>query len=1158
MPRAKKTVGDAKAGPEKAIRDLWNKIPIKGLYDFIKEKNPEGKWAFTQSGIKGCCLWHEEDSASFSLSFDKKIGKCFGCGKIVFDIPHFISKLTGMDKNLTLSELISVFKLEGVITPEVQNTYKMMNNVAEMKKEAAIAFNDVITRIYDAGGVAPEGYEYCQEAYDYLVNERKLNPQHTPSMPVGILLKPVHAKAYIKSEYHIEYDQYFNNPDYIGWVGTIIFSYNDKPDSIARFKLRKPLVTGEKNIIAVADKYTQELGLFGVFAYRESLIRDKDVYVTEGEFDVLSVMNAQRQEGRASFSILGTGGGSSTDLSMLHKFGITTVYLIPDSPVKNGDRWAKIVLRTKENNSLEAPLLMMIYNWRHRLTGADLDELVQTNDFDKIEDQLYGRANYNFSTVIDYTLGRASTAIDTINAATERVIIDMVQENTDEDQAAQLRTAESAKGQMAINTEVRNYLSLLNSRVDRELYITKLSLKYNINLADVDLSANKIDTPEATLERVLIILKTAFNERYNLAYYENKGGKYYIHVWDKKENQDMIIDPQSAESILTTLSFGIGSGSDWINSIIPECAHLQEGAPKSQVTGEFLPLAHEKVKKANASFILKTMMEKAMPDITEASKLHSYTQGIYHKTLPDKIAAANIFYFVNGCKAFKGMPDEAGLLQWSEVGSNVDEKIVLFSKLEESDKWSFVSDTSDFLKASRVDTATTYFKILRILNCWKFTNHEIVVPYLAAFIMSLPIQTAVFDPNLTFITGDAESGKTTLIQYLLGGTSNTSTVDDITILESANYVLEATSAAIFQKFNKTTLTICLDETEESASHTTKSDIDKMGIQRGIYNVPTGGGHRIRGTPDGKTTNSTTIQCPIIMAGINPPKDSTLLTRMMMIHTKKTYGFHNVRTAILSRYGEDEIIDLRQAITLMFLPDLYKIKEFASEFRKELSILGNEVTKSSDRFINTISAGVTILKYLNNKGMVDYPEEYKDLEELFGNNIIAENLYKNILLTYKDSIEAVHNTQGHADLIYTCLYTELIRDAHSKSNKGSRPINIIAAGGSKDNSLNLSDVGIYVDRPLGVIFFDWQRIRFGFLQQNTIYSGYGMPSLIETVTRNPHDYPMTSEAFEIMKGLAGADIRMENCTATKLTFISEEVAAAVQARTEEAVDELHNL
>lgn len=1143
--KSTKTTRYVKSGkliPNEMLRKLWTQIPGSNWVSYLNLIAPQYKWRMEgKSAIVGLCPWHHENTPSLRLSFTKSIGKCFGCSHTVSNMVQLVSKISNVDFISAFTQIVSHFHLEEMFNSYQVDELQDYYNLNEMKKEAAVAFNKVLVDIRDNNGKAPAGLEYCQEAYDYITKVRKLNTDLLGEFQLGVLLKYEDAIPYISEKYHSLYEKYFreySSNQY--WIGALLFYYNDSPTTISRFRLRKPVVRidNTKDIVVFKDPYSQSMGFYGMYSYRHIIGRDTDIYITEGEFDVLSTISVQASQGRLDFSVLCTGGSAVTDLSTLKDFGIDTVYLISDSPKKAGDTWLYKILRN-QNNFIHSvgnkAISYFIYGWNSELIGDDLDEIMhaEDNDVPTIISTLYTNRTSHFLTILSYIKKKCGDEIDAVNNA---FILkeNEINNNTYLEQAAkniELETLKQGKTR-ALEELFVKWLSMLYSPTDKKALLNFVNEKAEQDFSEIVTSTGAIQN-YTTVPGIINALKVSFEETYAVSYYEMKPATVELHIWNRHNHLDMSVNPTSIESISNLLSFGIGSINEWMEKIFPDNPILNDGLDKQS------PLTRHLAYRKNCQNIFKLMIESYLSKVPELSQLTHLGQGIHHMILPTQLREQNIIYFVNGAQIFKAMFDNYGLIHWEELQKNTDEHMIHFKRLSPVEKWSFVSSVEDFNHASRIDLKDLYFKILDILNNWKFRNHQVIAPYLAAYILSVPLQTVIGNPSLMFITGDPESGKTTLIQNLLGGMKNTRAGDSITLVEMSNYVVEASSASLFQKLDKSSLLLCVDESEDTSAHNTKADEDKRELVRALYNMQNGGGKRERGTPDGNTTKSYHLFLPTILAGINPPRDNVFLSRVFMVHTKKEYGHKNVNDAILDKYSADELESMRRAITVGLLPDILKLKLLRKTYRKELSSIAKRVGAVSERFIESIAVPLTILKYLNIGA--EYPEQYAYLDEFIPKeNLDADTLCLNIVSVYKNVLEAIHEQQGHTDLINTCLYAPVIKAM--MEDQGMDKVSardLIVQNGDLDDMLNRNKMGIYIIRSERRIIFNWKTIKYGKLLDHTKYIHHEIAALVEMAKRNKYvDREVSPELMRKIRNVAGKELTPRDVTVLDIAFLEE--------------------
>jgi len=121
----------------------------------------------------GLCPFHKEKSPSFSVSPDKQIFHCFGCG-VGGDVITFICKM----ENVNYRESIEILaEKAGVALPTVENE-------AEAKKDAlkqkVYQINELVAKLYHENLYKPSS----KEAQEY-VKKRKLDNNTLKKFMIG-------------------------------------------------------------------------------------------------------------------------------------------------------------------------------------------------------------------------------------------------------------------------------------------------------------------------------------------------------------------------------------------------------------------------------------------------------------------------------------------------------------------------------------------------------------------------------------------------------------------------------------------------------------------------------------------------------------------------------------------------------------------------------------------------------------------------------------------------------------------------------------------------------------------------------------------------------------------------------------------------------------
>lgn len=1102
MARKKKKPQSIKeVGGRMEIKRLWRTIPPPEWLQLFHELAPENRWEMEGlHSIKGCCPYHEDANPSFHLNFMKGMGKCFGdtCEKVVVDLVNLVAKLRHCSYTEALMFLNDRFQIGDKLLSNADELNKY-NNIQELKKQVAMASNKVLIEVLRDN---PDHLDYVRPALVYLIESRKLPAETLHTLPVGVYAKPEHLKKHIANgQLHPLFDEYFAKYQSTVYWGALMFYYNDSPGSITRFKLRlrnndlpkeKPTFENLRKLDGPAkrrlfgrdfayieDPYTDQLGVFGLFKYQRMVGRnDANAYITEGEFDVLSVMAAQDMRFSAEFMILGTGGKGGTNIGFLREFGVRTCWLIPDHPTKNGDDWALSLLRDRHNFLAMGDfkgLEMRIFQWPVRLIGDDLDEVVHQNGYEEMVDYLVRGRNAHFLDELGWIISRCEQELANVKSKYDSELETLDLE--DGDVANQRENLINAKHR-AIGDLLLKWYHCLHNNSDKLRFTQKYAAQEGVDLAqieDIHHQINGLDTFEGVVNAVV----EALEQYFSIAYYEGRGSSLTATLWSKTHGDavDIILDEKK---LFQQLALYLGMPvTTWLDKMLGHNDIYLEGT--EGVSG----LKAQKIRKANAMLILQSAFEVLVSKLVKRENLTARDQGIHFSDLPVLIQNAGIVYFVNGKYVFKGRFTEPGLMEWERVNSMVDKVNnigVLFTGLLDSSTWSHVTDVSDLYAATQVDLKDVFQKIRTLLSGWKFEHHDVIEPYLAAYIMSLPIMCAVGNINVTLITGDKESGKTSLACGLLGGMKEAASDQVQSILEPAIAMTDTTGAAMYQNFDLTTLTFVLDEAENNSGDQ-KRDERNREVARLTYGMPMGAVRVSRGatTKDGRVNYI--MRMPVIMAAINIPTDSTFLSRVMIISTVKEEGRQNLQDYISDRFSDAEIEDLRKAVTIGLIPHIPQLMKIRTRLRKDLPEIGRAVAHISNRFINSILTPLAVY-------------------ELIGFN--AGQLYIEILKRYKNRLESIHGQDAQSNLINTCLYKKRIKVPTQDMISDFVSAKQLILDG-EFNTLNSSDCGVYYLAEDDWIVIVWRQVKYTLLQ-GTSYERAEESAMKEQAAKNPYVIP----------------------------------------------------
>lgn len=1099
-----------KAPSAAEVKRLWSAVEPQRWYMLLRELAPENRWSLSGRMIKGRCPFHHDTDPSFVLDFSKGAGRCYGrCEIYVSDIVRLIAKLRTCAYVEALLFIITRFELQDALGQRADELVDY-RRVQDAKLHIAQAMRDVLTECLRD---QPSRLDYLRPALVYLSQARGIARHLLPQLPLGLYARPEHIKAHLPQAFHDAYDDLFAKYRHPKFWGALCFWYNDAPDSISRFKFRLPAPNAAKVLASHAnpddmpadtaralyskdfffaeDPFTSDIGVYGLHHYQRLLGRTgTDAYLTEGEFDTLSVMAGQIAEERPDFVILGAGGKSGVNLAFLRAYGIRTVWVVQDHPARNGNSFAVSLLHGTgnfEGDALNPPLTFKFFEWPPELHGSDLDEAVQYMSYETASRYLHTDRAAHFSNSLTWVLRRSAKAVDAVK---EEARTRLMRLDRDSPTAATEEANILDDRKRDVQSLIVEWFRCLHDPGDRLAYTQHYATREGIDIAllsDVHLALYSLDTVEGVKARLKAGLKDLLEF---VCYAPDKTGNRFT-LWSKRHYETVSL-PLNDTGLEQVISLYAGAGLlDWARSLLGQSPVLHSGCSGKD------PLADEKRAHANALFLLRQVVLGMTSECRQTGSLKTVGQGIHFGDLPPD--ARGCVYFVNGAKLFKGRytSDPAAPVEWEFVNSVVDNGILFH--LHPAQKWSAVDDVSDLHAALRVVPSQVFERLRTLLDAWKFRDHDIMRDYLTAWIMSLPVQRAVGQVTITFLTGESTSGKTSFVRGLLGGLDNAGH-DVPCILESARFASDATPAWIYQEMDGSSLLLCLDEAE------TRLDTDHGAriaeIQRMLYSLPTGGVTMTRGgaTPDLRASYH--LRMPVIMAGIAMNADPVFMTRIMVVRTRKDPLRKNVGDAIADMMSEDDLLRLRREITVGLLPHIPDLVARKSRLYKRLLAVPTACAVTS-RF--TIGLLTALAVY-----------------ELAGHDPVP--LYQGIIAANRSRLEMMNSHDFQSDVINATLYTEGIRLGQSDGSSRFVSARSLIVGGDYAQ-LNQAACGVYVLEDRGWIVIVWRQVKFSILSRG-VFRGMEETAMKENAAKSAftiQDVSLEDDAH-IRETLRLSDIR----------------------------------
>lgn len=428
----------------------------------------------------GLCPFHSEKSPSFSVSPDKQIFHCFGCG-VGGNVITFISKIEGIGFKEAIETLADRANIK---LPTIENN-------VDTKKE------ELKSKVYKVNAFAAEFYHkrlYQSEAkigQDY-IKKRKLNNETLESYKIGFSGKFDELYRELKK-------QDFKDEEILE---SGLVNRNDKGMYIDRYRNRImiPIFDERGRVIAFGGRvlddskpkyinspenivYSKGRHLFGLNVAKKEKI--KKLLIVEGYMDAIS----------------------------LHQRGITNVVASLGTALTQSQGWLlrknceQVILGFDSDGAGQTAILRAMEVMQNM--GCDIRVLQMTGAKDPDEYVIkYGSAN--FQKLMDNAISLIEFKV--------KVLKDQL-------------NLESAADKIKFLNEIAKLIAKIDNTMEREIYIEKIAKGYNISKEAIFAQVNKLKYSGNQDKKIL-----EKSYKINLSKKENKSIQEVSDELIKREN----------------------------------------------------------------------------------------------------------------------------------------------------------------------------------------------------------------------------------------------------------------------------------------------------------------------------------------------------------------------------------------------------------------------------------------------------------------------------------------------------------------------------------------------------------------------------------------------------------------------------------------------
>jgi len=853
------------------IHRIWKDIPISGWLSFLEGRAPGHRWKLKGDRIVGTCIVHSETHPSFNIFPERGYAHCYGCGLHITNPLGLASRILKSTHQTALIELRKQFRIQAD-----RNFIREANafqRIQKIKKMILIASNQLLVN-----ALAKNGETEAKRALEYLKSRIPVEQIHL--LPIGVFPGIKKLLDNIDGS-EGELREIVNILKPIRNLGvSLLFFYYSRPDEIAYIKARK---INSREFAILDDQTVDAPGFFGLnmFVHLLGKLNRYPLYVTEGDFDVLSILTKQLETGGDDTCIVGTGGTLSEGIDALAELEFKEILLLPDNDL-GGIHWTRNLL--SENKKVKK-----IFSWKN-YKAKDIDELFRNKEYPFVKSVLENKKN--FLSAADWLFKQAKKTIKEEEFAEEDLVEFAAKE-----------------------------VSVVANPIQREALIEKFARSFDVKVNSIqrEVVVNN-DTPESQL----IAKTTELLERkvyHFIAQQQGERGRPEVLAWSHHKK------------VLRRIP--VGRGSDSVVS-------LDIGNPLDFIELEVGDFEFLNTEKRKASYMLKSKLATRI--ITEAvqriaakpppiDKLRRLGAGIHYFNERETGGKPEVFVVNSDNKFFMGKVEDDETV-FTETNIPAFKGKYYFRPGGEA--WSQeIRNIDDFNESSKFDIKDLYETLLEVFDTgWRFHNQEVETKFLAADTLYTPFSSVFGRMIMTDLTGESHSGKSTLLHFLSKKDGN----PYHNICEASVLMEDFTEAGIRQLMNGVTLRLLLDEFENTDSKgAARGDkralavADILSAIRSLFS----GQMSVRGTKGG-TSKLFDMRFPITVTGLYTMRENRDINRFIHIRTKSISGFGEPLARIGRRFKPEKIAWLRRGITLWGFSQIPQIVKTSKEIIDKIS------------------------------------------------------------------------------------------------------------------------------------------------------------------------------------------------------------------------------
>lgn len=1053
------------------LQRIWTDIGYGEWLALLAELAPEAMFVRYKSHIKGRCPFHDDSTASFIVTPDKGIVKCFGCHKMFWNPVYFVAAL----KKCTFGDAILFIKkrfgLKATI-PEALYEKVRDHEVYQQRKSSFMQLASMTLfkalGAFANGTLDDEGLSWAQPTIEYLMS-RKLGESAVNELvaasdaPNGTfdqfgiwsaicgqqLLGVFPPKAVVENHfgptseefkfYNMYFGPYTEGFKHMGWL---VFPLNDEPGSICRFKMRAPASGKDADMAFVADAYEAEMGGFRGFygltyykTYLSSAENGDDASYTahlhEGEFDALSAIAQQIRRTSDDFIALSLGGASAQPIDRLLTLGVKQAWLVPDRD-KGGDNFVHHVMDSVKSKELA----LRVFNWP--------DEYCEWHD----------------PTRPDKRVKDPDDAIKEIGYPRwRRYVIDgdaywQPHEWCYEQAVAEIGKSNTTDIQQ-INRMAKAWGGLLRDEQICGLFCEAIAKNYGLDAAILkrDIRA-KDENEEGFIERVGSTIRDKFHP---IGLQNAEGRKRLLSLWNKESRAiDNVVlnDERSAETLIARY---FGPIYEFVGTHIGDPAFIVgDGMEESAFN---VSLKSKRYREYLNYALLK--VAQGLPVMDHAP---TKAQGIH---MADASASHMRSYMVNGrdvwCLTHEDHRFSVRMLEGpSDEGTIFDNS---------GSAWiSTIQKPEDF--ETKADIVDLFLRVKAMIETgWGFRHQRLDTTFLAAHVMCIAVMTLFTRQTAVILNAEAESGKSKFSAGFVGGSS----FPRINVVAHATSMQGYTAASIRQKHNNTSLCLCLEEFEDYGGNDAKSIAVRKVLELCRDLISESPVNWSIGTTTGES-RTYHLRFPLVASAIRPLRDAASLSRFVQFELVKDDTRSDPVLAIIDKFGDEIIERTKHELVVGVVPHMLSLRRNQSLIEKEYVSGAKLPAHATSRFREAMYPVLAMLKLVGDRaaeqGRGASVPNYRDFAYDF-----AE--------TRREQLARLKTTSENEQIFETILGSsiQIASVGSSDQMSGMTTIRVMLADLNKLGDINKTKKGVYLDQKMEWLVVNWVEASQGLLAQS---------------------------------------------------------------------------